>query len=71
MVKWFILALVAAAALLLWRYSVSTNRNLPRVGQTAAEFDLPDQHGKTRSLGVPGQVAGAVFFPARGHAGMN
>jgi peroxiredoxin Q/BCP len=64
MVKWFILALVAAAALLLWRYSVSTNRNLPRVGQTAAEFDLPDQHGKTRSLAeFRGKWLVLYFFP--------
>ena len=64
MVKWFILALVVAAALLLWRYSVSTNRNLPRVGQTAAEFDLPDQHGKTRSLAeFRGKWLVLYFFP--------
>jgi len=64
MVKWFILALVAAAALLQWRYSVSTNRNLPRVGQTAAEFDLPDQHGKTRSLAeFRGKWLVLYFFP--------
>ena len=64
MVKWFILALVAAAALLLWRYSVSTNRNLPRVGQTAADFDLPDQHGKTRSLAeFRGKWLVLYFFP--------
>ena len=64
MVKWFILALVAAAALLLWRYSVSANRNLPRVGQTAAEFDLPDQHGKTRSLAeFRGKWLVLYFFP--------
>jgi len=64
MVKWFILALVTAAALLLWRYSVSTNRNLPRVGQTAAEFDLPDQHGKTRSLAeFRGKWLVLYFFP--------
>ena len=64
MVKWFILALVTAAALLLWRYSVSANRNLPRVGQTAAEFDLPDQHGKTRSLAeFRGKWLVLYFFP--------
>jgi len=62
--KWLILAWVAAAALLLWRYSVSTNRNLPRVGQTAAEFDLPDQHGKTRSLAeFRGKWLVLYFFP--------
>ena len=62
--KWLILALVAAAALLLWRYSVSANRNLPRVGQTAAEFDLPDQHGKTRSLAeFRGKWLVLYFFP--------
>jgi len=62
--KWLILALVAAAALLLWRYSVSADRNLPRVGQTAAEFDLPDQHGKTRSLAeFRGKWLVLYFFP--------
>jgi peroxiredoxin Q/BCP len=62
--KWLILALIAAAALLLWRYSVSANRNLPRVGQTAVEFELPDQHGKTRSLAeFRGKWLVLYFFP--------
>ena len=62
--KWLVIALLAAAALLLWRFSASANRNLPRVGQTAPEFEMPDQHGKKRSLAeFRGKWLVLYFFP--------
>ncbi len=64
MVKWLLVALVVGAALLLWRISMTAKRNLPRVGQAAPEFELPDSQGKMRSLaGYRGQWLVLYFFP--------
>lgn len=62
--KWLVLIPVVLAALLLWRFSMSASRNLPRAGQAAPDFELPDQHGKARSLGeFRGQRIALYFFP--------
>ena len=62
--KWVVVILLALAGLLLWRMSAFASRNLPRVGQTAPEFELPDQHGKMRSLAeFRGKWLVLYFFP--------
>jgi peroxiredoxin Q/BCP len=63
-VKWLILFAVVAAALLLWRVSAYAKRKLPRAGQAAPDFELPDQHGKLRTLfGFRGKWVVLYFFP--------
>lgn len=62
--KWLVIVVVAIVALLLWRMSASANRNLPRAGQVAPDFELPDQYGKTRSLAeFRGRWVVLYFFP--------
>jgi peroxiredoxin Q/BCP len=48
--KWLIIALLAVAAILLWR-GIAAAGDVPKLGDPAAEFSLPDQNGRTRSLG--------------------
>jgi len=63
MVKWLLLALILGVALLLWRVSAYAKRKLPRVGHAAPDFELPDQHGKVRSLfGFRGKWVVLYFF---------
>ena len=50
MIKWLAIGFVAAAVLLLWRMSTFTNRNLPKAGDAAPDFALPNQNGDTRGL---------------------
>jgi len=62
--KWLLIAAVAIVGLLLWRMSAFANRNLPRAGDAAPEFALPDQNGKTRSLvEFRGRWVVLYFFP--------
>jgi len=62
--KWLLIAAVAIVGLLLWRISAFANRNLPRAGQAAPDFELPDQHGKMRSLAeFRGSWVVLYFFP--------
>jgi len=49
MLKWLVIACVAGVALLLWRITAHANRNLPRQGDSAPDFRLPDQHGVART----------------------
>jgi peroxiredoxin Q/BCP len=49
MIKWLLVAVVFGFALLLWRIAAYANSNLPKVGDPAPRFDLPDQNGKPRS----------------------
>jgi peroxiredoxin Q/BCP len=64
MVKWVILVLVAAAGLLLWRVVMFAKRHLPGVGETAPDFELPDQYGRSRSLAeFRGKWLVLYFFP--------
>jgi peroxiredoxin Q/BCP len=48
MLKWLVIACVAGVALLLWRITAHANRNLPKQGESAPHFRLPDQHGTMR-----------------------
>jgi peroxiredoxin Q/BCP len=48
--KWLIIGLLAVVGLLLWRMSAFANRDLPKAGDAAPAFALPDQNGRTRSL---------------------
>lgn len=48
MVKWLLIAFVVGVALLLWRLTAHANRNLPKAGDAAPDFSLPDQNGKVR-----------------------
>jgi len=62
--KWLVIGFVAAAALLLWRMSAFANRNLPKAGDPAPDFTLPDQHGKVRRLaGFANRWLVLYFFP--------
>ena len=49
MLKWLIVALAVVAALLFIRITSISSRNLPKAGQAAPDFELPDQHGRSRS----------------------
>jgi len=62
--KWLVIVVVAIVALLLWRMSAFANRNLPKAGDTAPDFTLPDQNGKARSLlDFGGKWLVLYFFP--------
>ena len=64
MIKWLVMGFVVAVALLLWRMSAFANRNLPKAGEAAPAFTLPDQNGKTRSLvEFRGRWVVLYFFP--------
>jgi thioredoxin-dependent peroxiredoxin len=49
MIKWLLIVLVIGVALLLWRMTAHANRNLPKPGDVAPDFSLPDQKGAMRS----------------------
>src|SRR4051812_5797133 len=64
MLKWLLIAVVAAGSLLLWRMTAQANRNLPRKGQRAPEFSLPDQNGRLRtSAEFLGKWLVLYFYP--------
>jgi len=50
MLLWLVAAAFIGAALFLWRANARNSRNLPKVGEAAPEFALPDQDGKPRAL---------------------
>src|SRR5688572_20782417 len=63
-IKWVLIALVVAFALLLWRVSAYASRNLPSAGTDAPDFALADQNGKLRQLGeFRGQWLVLYFYP--------
>ena len=47
--KWLVIFTVAVVGLLIWR-TVASAGELPKLGEPAPAFALPDQNGKTRSL---------------------
>jgi thioredoxin-dependent peroxiredoxin len=47
--KWFVIFVVAVAAVLLWQRTASA-ADAPRAGDPAPVFSLPDQHGKMHAL---------------------
>ena len=64
MLKWLLMALLAGAALMLWRMTAHANRNLPKAGDAAPDFRLSDQHGKLRdSTGFRGKWLVLYFYP--------
>ncbi|HEY7658747.1 MAG TPA: peroxiredoxin [Burkholderiales bacterium] len=64
MIKWLLVGVVIAAALLLWRVSAYSKRRTPKAGEPAPDFSLPDQDGKTRSLsGFRGKWLVLYFYP--------
>jgi len=62
MIKWLVIGFVAAVALLLWRMSAFANRGLPKAGDAAPAFALPDQNGKARSLSEFGAKWLVLYF---------
>lgn len=64
MLTLLLIAMAAVAALLLWRGFNGSKRNLPRVGEPAPDFQLPDQHGARRSSAeFRGQWLVLYFYP--------
>ena len=64
MIKWLLVALVIGVALLLWRMTASANGNLPKAGDAAPDFSLPDQTGKVRATGdFRGKWLVLYFYP--------
>jgi peroxiredoxin Q/BCP len=64
MIKWLLVGLIVAAALLLWRVSAYTKRREPKAGEPAPNFSLPDQDGKNRSLSeFSGKWLALYFYP--------
>jgi peroxiredoxin Q/BCP len=49
MLKWLLIAILVGVALLLWRITAHANRHLPKVGDAAPDFGLPDQYGVKRT----------------------
>ena len=49
MLKWLLVAFVLGLVLLLWRISAMAKAKLPKVNDTAPDFELPDQNGALRS----------------------
>jgi peroxiredoxin Q/BCP len=47
--KWLVIVAVVIVGLLIWR-SVASAAGLPKLGEPAPAFELPDQNGRTRSL---------------------
>ena len=61
---WLVIVVAAIALLLLWRIIAFTNHNLPKAGDTAPDFTLPDQNGRTRGLAeFRGKWVVLYFFP--------
>jgi peroxiredoxin Q/BCP len=50
MLEWLLIALLIGGALLAWRIISSPSGSLPKVGDRAPAFTLPDQDGKPRTL---------------------
>jgi peroxiredoxin Q/BCP len=60
--KWLVIIAIAIVGLLLWRMSAFANRDLPKAGDTAPAFTLPDQNGKARSLSDFGAKWLVLYF---------
>ena len=64
MLKWLLVAVVLGLVVLLWRITAAAKANLPKVGDIAPEFDLPDQNGAPRSSGeFRGRWLVLYFYP--------
>ena len=64
MIAWIVLGIIALAAAILWRKNAAIARNLPRVGDSAPSFSLPDQNGTVRTLEeFRGRSIALYFYP--------
>ena len=64
MIGWIIFGVAAGLVVLLWHTNAKIARNLPRVGDTAPSFSLPDQNGTPRSLEeFRGRSLALYFYP--------
>lgn len=64
MLKWLLVAFVIGAAMLFWRMTIYSNRNLPKAGEASPAFRLPDQNGNWRdSGGFRGKWLVLYFYP--------
>jgi len=64
MLKWLVTFLVVGFALLLWRMASAAKHNLPKVGEDAPAFELPDQEGRARGIGeFRGKWLVLYFYP--------
>jgi peroxiredoxin Q/BCP len=65
MTQWLMLAALAALAVLLWRIAGRAKRNLPRAGEAAPDFSLPEAAGgRLRALAdFRGRWLVLYFFP--------
>jgi thioredoxin-dependent peroxiredoxin len=60
----FLLLALAIAVLLLWHANASVRRKLPKAGDTAPPFTLPDQNGTVRTLAdFRGKWLVLYFYP--------
>lgn len=64
MIKWILVTLVVGLALVLWRSLAFAHSNLPKAGDAAPAFSLPDQSGKLRNIGeFLGKWLVLYFYP--------
>lgn len=64
MIGWVIFGVVAMVAVLLWHANAKIARNLPRVGDPAPSFSLPDQNGTVHTLDeYQGKALALYFYP--------
>jgi thioredoxin-dependent peroxiredoxin len=64
MIKWLVTALVVGLALVLWRMAAAAKQYLPKAGDDAPAFELPDQDGQLRGIGeYRGRWLVLYFYP--------
>lgn len=64
MIGLIVFAIAVLAGVLLWRANANIARNLPRVGDVAPDFSLPDQNGNARTLEeFRGRSLALYFYP--------
>ena len=64
MIVWLLVGVVAGVVLLLWRMNTRTSANLPKPGDPAPGFTLPDQNGAARALDeFQGKWLVLYFYP--------
>ena len=64
MIGWLFVGIVLGAVLLLWRINAKTSAHLPKPGDPAPGFTLPDQNGESRALDeFQGKWLVLYFYP--------
>ena len=62
--KWLLIIAAAVFFLVLWRVMIASALRLPKVGDAAPGFSLPDQNGRTRTLeDFRDRYLALYFFP--------